>query len=126
MPAMETSFRRQKATLWAKVGVDAYNEPTVSAPVVIKVRWVWVKKQVTDAEGNKRAIDATAVVNRDIATGSIMWLGELDDWVGTGSGGNDDELMEVVSYDETEDIKARNKRRTVTLAFYRDALPQVV
>ncbi len=44
-----------------------------------------------------------------------MWLGELADWYGTGSVDTDDELMEVKTFSQTPDLKARVVYRTVGL-----------
>lgn len=129
MPQMETAYRMQKAVYWAADGVDDFGEPrVVSNPVQLDVRWVNKRAKAMDAQGNMVALDATAVVDRAIDPGSKMWLGELADWYGTGSGSgetdNDSELMEVATYDETVDLKGRNVRRMVGLVKYKHDLPE--
>lgn len=123
MPSIETAFRRQKAILFMKVGVDDYGQALVTdEPVEIDVRWNKKRGMLRDPQGNEVAIDGYAVVAQTIEVGSQMWLGELNDFLGTGSGsaGYETEVMEVVDYKETPDIKNRNLRRTVALRKFRD------
>lgn len=125
MPALESSYRRQTAVLWEVYAVDKFNEPLRDTPVEIDVRWNTRQSEAADAQGNRVVLDATAVVGRAIPVGSLMWLGELADFVGTGTGssGDDTEIMEVMTYSETPDLKARNVRREVGLAYFRDTMP---
>ena len=123
MPAQEISFRMQRAVLWPADGFDRYGQPKVGSPVEIEVRWNNTKRQVPDAEGNPVTVDATAVVGRRIEPGSAMWLGGLSDWLGTGSGGDESDVMEVRDCVETPDLKGRVMHRTAMLNFYRDSLP---
>lgn len=125
MPAPEQTNRYQKAVLWMASGTDDYGQPKTVAPVEIRVRWITKRTQVNDPQGNAVSLDATAVVDRKISPGSVMWLGEYADFLGTGSGSasDDTELHEVKTYDETPDLKGRLVYRTVGLARYRDALP---
>lgn len=123
MPSMETAFRRQFAVLWPKDGYDGHGEPTVGEPVELRVRWNNKQRLAYDAQGNPVAVDAVVIVDQEIEVGSSMWEGQLADWYGTGSAGDDSGVMEVVTYNETPDIKNRFKRRTVGLTFYKDTLP---
>lgn len=126
MPSIERRERFQKAVLWEKTdGFDDYGRPRVSSPVQIHVRWKYVRKQSVNKEGVPIAVDATVVVDRYIPEGSILWLGELIDWVGTGSNDNENQLMEVLTFHNTPDIRNRHTRRTVDLAFYKSVLPDL-
>jgi hypothetical protein len=124
MPAPERRGRYQKAVLWEKTGRDRYNEPTTAAPVEISVRWENRASQQLDPQGNTIRVDATVIVNQDIAIGSVMWEGELLDFIGTGSDGTDTQTMEVVTNNVIPDLKNRARLRTVGLVFYRDTLPE--
>ena len=115
MPAIEQSDRHQKAVLWPANGYDNNGRPTVGSPKEIRVRWLTNQTRVQDAQGNTISIDGTAIVDLKIAVGSQMWLGELEDWLGVGSGGTDNEMMEVKTYADTPDIKGRFTMRTVGL-----------
>ncbi len=129
----ELHMLKQHAVLWPFSGYDRYGQPIVDFPVQICVRWLDKRREVLDPKGNTVALDATAVVDRRIQQGSWLWKGSLEDWyngvitgnryqVGTapgapayqlGSAAFDNELMEVKTYDETPDIKARHAFRTV-------------
>lgn len=101
--------------MWPFTGYDSYGQPTVGQPVQIPVRWIFEKREAVDPKGNTITLDGTVIVARDIDIGSHMWLGELADWYGTGSGSNfpDELLYEVKTFQKTPDIKGRAIRRIV-------------
>ena len=123
MPPIERRDRFQLAALWPTNGVDNYGQPTFAGPTEIRVRWNDKRRESVDALGNVIAVDATAVVNEVIQPGSLMRLGPLEDWYGTGSNDAESGLMSVVTYDETPDLKARNVRREVGLVRYKNLPP---
>lgn len=123
MPALETMDRHQTAVLWEKTGVDANNETVVGEPVEITVRWVNRPKQAGRPLNIPVTVDATVVVAQDVTIGSLMYLGTLEEFYGTGSAGDDVQIMEVIAAPKTSDIKHRNWRRTLGLKFYRSRLP---
>lgn len=126
MPPPETAHRHQTALYWALAGVDGYNQPKVSAPVELLVRWETGRREALDPEGNKIGVEALVVVDREVLIGSAMWLGTLAEWyTGTGSGGQDDEVMQVVTYNQASDVKNRNVRREVGLNKFMDARPEI-
>ena len=127
MPPFETMDRFQTAVLWEATHPDTFGQPRVAAPVEIQVRWKWREALMRDAQGNPVTVDATVVVAQVVPVGSILLLGELTDWYGTGSGSaeQDNQLMEVVSAPETPSIHNRFMRRTLGLAYYKDALPEL-
>lgn len=120
MPTPERANRYQTALLFTRSGIDEYGRHTVSSPSEIKVRWDWNRRDVRRQDGTTITVEATALVGQVIAVGSQMWLGELDSWVGTGSSGDDTDLMEVVGYREVHDIKGRIATRTIDLARFMD------
>ena len=123
MPAFEKMDRKQDALVWNKSSTSSLGQPVVSStPVALMVRWDDFQSERLDRESNSIAIDATVVVDREIAVGSIMYKGTVSEW---GAGSHDDVsgLMLVKLYDETPDIKNRNIRRTVSLCRYSDVLP---
>lgn len=130
MPPPELSYRRQKAVLWEAYGpregskrYDRYGQVKVIAPVEIEVRWITKQSEALDPQGNTITLDATVVSAQKIPIGSTMWLGELSDWYGTGSGGDDSEVMQVKTSDITVDLKGRVTRYEAGLMRYRDTLP---
>lgn len=119
MPNPESTHRKQKAVLRAASGsYNDYSVVKVTAAVEISVRWEERKDEVLDANGNTIGRDALAVVNQDIVVGSIMWLGLLKNF--TNTIGN---LMQVIVFDKTPDIKGRKFCRTVSLIRFSDKMP---
>lgn len=118
MPNPESTHRKQKAVLRAASGFDDYGEAKVTAAVEIDVRWENRRDEVLDANGNTIGVDATVVVNQDIAIGSIMWLGLLKNFSAPFTN-----LMEVVTFNKVPDIKGRKFRRVVNLIRYSDQIP---
>lgn len=113
MPLLEIADCFQEIVLWSFTGYDAYGQPTVAAPVQIVGRWIVQKSESTDPRGNTITLDGTVIVTQDIAIGSHLWLGNLNDWYGTGSGlSRADELLhEVKTFQTTPDVKGRASRR---------------
>lgn len=129
MPPLETAFRRQTAVLWEWLRVDAYNEPVRSAPVEIECRWKWATTMQAGPQGTPISVDATVVVAQDVPIGSLMFEGDLVEWLGhsgtgSGSAGDGTALMEVVTASFTPDLKNRNVRRTLGLRYFRDTVPK--
>lgn len=102
--------RTQTALLWPLTGYNDNGDPVVSdtavelAPPDEGVRWEPVEREVTGPNGSPIQINAAACVDRDIAVGSIMWLGGLADIPGTGDAPTAD-LMQVVSFDKVPHLR---------------------
>lgn len=129
MPAVETAFRRQTAVLWEWLRVNAFNEPVIDAPVEIQCRWKWGQSMQSGPQGTPTAVDATVIVAQDVTIGSLLFEGDLNEWLGhsgtgSGSAGDYSYLMEVVTANFTPDLKARNVRRTLGLRYFRDTKPE--
>jgi hypothetical protein len=111
----------QTALLWVKTGRDRQGQPVVTnTPVEIPCRWLWQRSETVDVDGSVIALDAMVVVDREVTVGSQMWDGTLSDWLGTGSTGNDDEVMRVATFKKTPDIDAIEFRYKVGLKRFRD------
>lgn len=120
MPPLETSDRKQKAVLWAANGFDNHGDVKVDAAAEIDVRWEEGQKEALDSLGNRIAIEATVVVDREIIIGSIMWLGEKADLATPPVN-----LKQVAIYSRTPDLKNRKIRRVVLLRKYSNELPEL-
>lgn len=120
MPSPEDYDVVDPAVLWAKSTTDRYGNVVFSSPVQIDVYWNQRRTMMRAPDGSKVAVDAQVAVDREVEVGSKMWLGELADWYGTGSGGQDDEVMEVVAYTDSADLKQIDTRRVVGLARFKD------
>src|SRR5262245_35698622 len=120
MPGAERRDQPQPAVLLRKLGVDEANEPVLADAEEILVRCIKGRAQVPDPQGTLITLDARALVTEEIAIGSLLWLGELADWLGTGSVAVNTELHEVVTYTETNDLKGRHTTRRLGLRKFRD------
>lgn len=124
MPAPEVTSRYQKVVLWAKTGVDRYTNTLRGDPVQLTVRWRYTNRDAMDPQGNKIQINATVDTEQDIPMNSLLWLGTLPEWNSSGSAATDTGLMEVVSFDNTPDVKNRVVKRTFGLKRYKNTLPE--
>jgi len=122
MPDIESAWRYQKAVLYMANGYDNYGNPKVDAGIDINVRWEDVTSETVDAKGNTVSIDAVVVVDREIAIGSILWKGRLEDIPGT-TGVPDGDLRQVIKYSEIPDTKAQYFRRLVYCMRFKESLP---
>jgi len=125
MPAVEVVDFIHYAVLWRKAGSDRFGKPITSNPVEIRCRWIETRKEKTDAQGNTVTIDAQVYINTDITVGSLMWKGRLSELLGTASpmSGN---IMQVISFNRTPDLKGRNHRSMASVSRYMDTLPETV
>jgi hypothetical protein len=123
MPGVEIHSVKQTALLWTKgATVDDWGVMSVESAIAIPVRWLNTTQDSLDPQGNRVTVDATAVVDRDIAEGSLMWLGSFDDLPGTASV-PETGLMEVVKFEKTPDLKGRKFYRSVSLKRHSNTLP---
>jgi hypothetical protein len=121
---LETEDLLQKAVLWAASETavdDDGNRKVSSTPIEINVRWLTKKDQTTNAKGIVIGTEGTVIVEQDIAIGSILWLGEIDD-VATPPVN----LFQTVSFDTTPDIRNFNTRRSVRVKRFGNTLPPTV
>lgn len=122
MPSLEVEGLRQKAVLWPLAAYDKHGDQKVNSPVEIDARWEsGLREQINDND-RPIAINATIMVDRDIAIGSLLWLGELDELPDSGSPTG---LVEVVNFDKIPDTKARKFQRTVTVKKWKQDLPDI-
>jgi len=118
MVSIETLGRKQKATYWPSgTTYTDTGQLKVQAAIEIDVRWEDRQQEALDGDGNTIRVDAVVVVDRNIAVGSMMWLGEKADWA------DGEQLNEVVSFDKVPNLKATRYRRVVGLIRYSDSLP---
>lgn len=119
MPPLEESDMHQEAVYWTKTGLDRYNNPVLGSPVEIICRWVNKRGQTLGPNGTPIALDAIVVVPVEIREGTLMWEGKLSDW----NPALKNELMEVVTYNETPSINARFQRYQLGLKKFKQTLP---
>ena len=121
MPNLSKRQLKQDAVYWAKSGVDARAQATVSAGIAIKVRWELASGETLDANNDRVATIGTVVVDRDIKEGSILWEGNLDDHVS----GTSKNYYRVITFSKIPSVKGKNPRRVVTLQRHGDSLPTI-
>lgn len=122
MPPLETYDRWQKAVYWAKAADDEAGQPQVMGPLELNVRWEEQRGEAVDPAGDVIAIDGTITVDREIAIGSLFWKGKLDD---LDPESTTLKLMQVMTYKEIPDIKARNIQWELGVQRFRGSLPEV-
>ena len=130
MPPLETIVDKyQLAVLWPRLLVnglpasDDYGQPRVGAAQEIGVRWKDVHKEALDPKGNTITIDAEVAYAGDLTIGSVMWKGKLADLSPGQVPANN--VMQVVVFNWTPDVKGRNIRQTYGLMRLKDTLPTV-
>ncbi len=119
MPRPEISNLTQRAVLFPNIGKNIYGNNEFGELVQICVRWEGPVLQQINPELNSNESDFSIAVDRDIEIGSLLWMGELIDWYGSGSSLPQDELMEVVRFLKTPDTKGRVYRRVCGVNRYR-------
>ncbi len=120
MPSLEVSSLHQKAVLWTAAGLDDERVVTINAAIEISVRVERKRKESSNAQANPIATVLMVWVDREIAIGSIMWIGTLEAWNTLSPKAN---LKQVIAYEEIPDIKGRESERIVTLQKFGDSLP---
>lgn len=121
MPAQERSHLPMFLVLWEATGVaDRTGKPKVSAvPVERNCRQLSARRDTRDKEGNIITLDASAVVEVDFKVNSVVWFGRLADF----NPAIENDLMEVIYFDKTPDLKGRDFYREIGLMRYKHSLP---
>ena len=73
-----TKVLRQKAVYWPPGDRDKYGRNTFGSPVEIKCRWDDKIQEVVQEDGSETMSVAEVMVDRDLAVGGVLLLGELD------------------------------------------------
>lgn len=127
MPQMEVAYLTQDALLWPATGTDDDGNVTIDSATgtPVRVRWVAKRMEALDRKGSTIALDALAVVDRDVPDGSILWLGTQAEWAALSPAGESNRLHQAVTIGDVPDLKGRNHRRTLGLMRYGNRLPEV-
>lgn len=119
MPALEVLDLYQTAVLWEKSGDDDYAEPTFSDPEEIRVRWINSRQVVPNPLSTEQGFDVILIAPRELVIGSLMYLGTLSAWTGTGSADATAERFQVKKGKVVPDLKNRNIRYEYGLMRFR-------
>lgn len=121
MVRFETTNRHQKAMLYeGSTQHTSQGRKKVKKGFEIDVRWEQRQSDALNEQGEMIKVDATVVVDRDIAVGSLMWLGAEDDLPSPVT-----ELKEVVSSTKIPNLKGSIFRRVVGVIRYSNDLPPI-
>jgi hypothetical protein len=112
------------AVLWVRLGTDRRGNPLLAAPVEVPCRWVYSNRISQDQNGEAVTLTATAKVDRMIPVGSLMWRGTFADMpAGTGPWAAGSQPSEVLTYEEADDVRAREVYREVGMGRWRASPP---
>lgn len=133
MPPLEEVFLNATGVVWKVSGHDAYGEPIVSdAPFEIKMYFADMRKEISDAKGDKIQIRAAlSLVDKRVAVGDIVALGTLSELGGVGTGNVDElvelgltsELLEVATLETHVSLDGKSVLREGLCSKYRGTLP---
>ena len=119
MTSRSTVFKKQlaqTAILWINPTPDGYGGVTFNDGIDIKVRWEDKNELFVDQQGKTSTSRAQVFVDRDIAIGSYLMLGSVNDLAsGTDEPFLNQTAYEVRSFDKVPDIRATKFTRSVWL-----------
>lgn len=119
MPAVEEQGLTKLAVYWEISGRDEFADPTFLDPVEIPVRWEHMHREMTDPQGQSIIISAKVASKQRLKDGSVLYLGTYDQYLGVGSGSDEGGIMQVVGYEQADDIRGREVRREALLSRYK-------
>jgi len=104
---------RQTAVYWAPPTQDENGEMTYGSPVEIKCRWEDIVTNFIDTKGDEQTSSAVVMVDRDINTKGVLWLGLLTD--AQPQPFDNPGAYEIKKFDKLPDFKAKDFVRTAYL-----------
>lgn len=101
------------AVVWPFTRHDKDGQPRVAnTPFEVNTHWDQAQVELIGDDATPVAINVTAMIDRDVTKGSLIWLGELED---VPENNKPVPLMEIVSFEKIPDVKGRKFQRTVML-----------
>lgn len=103
--SFQTGMLKQKAVLWLNPVNDGYGGRTFDDPAEIDCRWEDLAQTFVDASGREAVSRAVVYVDRDVAPGAYLMLGEVAD-LDSDSAGPDSEpdAREVRSFSKIPSV----------------------
>lgn len=102
----------QTAVYWECVARDRFSDPVLAPPDEIPIRWEWTRMEIIDVTGQSVQIDAMVCTGQRLREGSLLYLGDLNQYQGVGSGStHEGNVLEVVRYQEATDVRGSQTRR---------------
>jgi hypothetical protein len=126
VPILEDDSMDERAVLWPNLGDAGDGQPVQDEPREIWCECRLKSRLAYGPDGTKLTIDGTLSALVDIPKGSLVWVAPdhtvdaVEQWYSSGSAGQADERMLVVSRSKTRDAKSIEVRYTYGLVWYRD------
>lgn len=126
MPPIELTDRNMYGTLWTVSSIDDYGRVVLNSPVDFVpsqgtgCRFINTENVSLDPMGRVVQIDATLITDRDIPEQSIFFPGTQAEFVDGQS-----QLYEIITVDNTPDLKNRFIRYECKLRKYGKTLPDL-
>ena len=117
MPDQEYGFLNEEALVWLYIGNDQYGAPSVApTPLILSpknrpangVRWVRKPSRVHDPKRGVIELDSSVQLTIPLPINSRIWFGSIEIW---NQNKPSQDVMLVVYYTETQDIKGRTAVR---------------
>lgn len=127
MPPFEEMDRYDDAVYWERIGTDRNGRAMYAQPIALEVRWEDTKTEMRQPDGTPVMVSAQVHTIEELPMGSLLYLGTLQYWVGTGSSAPtfQPELHMVVSKGAGKSLKGEVFRKTVGVNPYRGKRPDV-
>lgn len=127
MPPLESMDLEDTALYWERIGTDRNGNPTYDSPIAIDVRWEEHPTVLRGPEGQPIMVQVQLVFDFYPPLGSLLYYGDLDSWLGTGSAPPlvEPVLYQLVTRDNGRDLKGRNERYTGGANPFRGKIPDV-
>lgn len=119
--------RTQTVLRWRKTRTNRYGDPDRGDPEEMCVRWERVIRDMLAPDGTRIKVDVQlgyGPENDDLAVDDTIWLGDSDDWYGTGSAGSDTELYRVAALEYTPNLRGTKVDRWAGLVKLGDTMPE--
>jgi hypothetical protein len=88
---------KQQATYWAQSTPDGFGGKSFASPMLIRCRWEDKSELFVDSQGNEVKSTSIVMVDRDLAIGGYLALGESENAIPTGS-------HEIRGFDKIPDV----------------------
>lgn len=75
----QSRLLKQQAVYWPPLGENADGTMEYGESVEIKCLWIDMQMEYINAKGDKTVSKSLILVDRDLETGGMIWLGKLQD-----------------------------------------------
>lgn len=126
MPKPWVKNLKQWAVLWQVTDqIDDLGRSKVAAPTEIQCRWEEGESNSDDPDTESTTLAGSLMVGVQVHKGSILYLGNLNQYNEAVTAGDPIDYMEVMTVNNTPSIKNRGTCRELGLGKYRSSLPTI-